>query len=405
MANLLHPARPAYYPIDQNRPMSADRLTPLEVAAGVVLGIERPHPQEQDDPGSPRDVLERAILLALGRPPCLVSFSGGRDSSAVLAVAADVAWREGLAPPVPATVRFAGAEATEESAWQERVVSLLGLADWVRVDVGDELDCVGPVASAVLRDHGLLWPPNAHFHVPLFERAAGGTLLTGVGGDEAFGPSRWARAGAVLTGRARPRPRDALRIGLALAPARLRAVVYRRRAAPPFPWLRPNAEEAVVRAIVRDVSSEPFRWAARMRWWRRQRYLEVALDSLGVLAADADVRVGHPLGERAFAAALARLPQRDRYGDRTAAMRLLFSDVLPQEVLTRSSKARFGQAAWASYSRTLVAGWEGEGVDHELVDVAGLRGAFATAGSDARLLTVLQSIRLSQLGTQDHPSG
>ena len=38
----------------------------------------------------------------------------------------------------------------------------------------DELDSVGPVAQAVLRRHGPLWPFNAHFHMPLLERASGG---------------------------------------------------------------------------------------------------------------------------------------------------------------------------------------------------------------------------------------
>lgn len=60
------------------------------------------------------------MLPALDRPPCLVSFAGGRDSSAVLAVA----------PWSP-----------EEQA-----------------EVNDELNLTGPVAQHAVLGHGLLWP-------------------------------------------------------------------------------------------------------------------------------------------------------------------------------------------------------------------------------------------------------
>ena len=126
-----------------------------------------------------------------------MSFSGGRDSSAVLAVAAHVARREGLPLPVPITHRFPSASDTQETEWQEQVIRHLGLDDWVRIDAAGDLDCVGPVAIETLRRHGLLWPCNAYFHAPIFEAAAGGAVLTGVGGDEAFSPSSWAQAFAV----------------------------------------------------------------------------------------------------------------------------------------------------------------------------------------------------------------
>ena len=63
-----------------------------------------------DDRGlTPLAALEEAILPALRRPPCLVSFSGGRDSSCVLAAATRAARREGLQPPVPVTLRVSNA--------------------------------------------------------------------------------------------------------------------------------------------------------------------------------------------------------------------------------------------------------------------------------------------------------
>lgn len=94
------------------------------------------------------EALEAAVLPALCRPPCLVVFSGGRDSSAVPAVAR----RSGLPDPMPATNRFRGSPATKETEWQELVVRHLGLTDWHVLDRDDELDVIGPVAEQVLRN-------------------------------------------------------------------------------------------------------------------------------------------------------------------------------------------------------------------------------------------------------------
>ncbi|HET8757872.1 MAG TPA: asparagine synthase-related protein, partial [Solirubrobacteraceae bacterium] len=193
-------------------------LTPLELALGVVIGTDPPAERTPAAPRDPLSALEAAVLPALRRPPCLVSFSGGRDSSAVLAVAARVARREGLADPVPVTIRALGAPAADEARWQELVVAHLGLDDWSRLTFADELDVVGPVAAGVLRRHGLLWPFNAHFHVPMLDAARGGALLTGIGGDELFGAATSPRAAAVLGARVRPVARDVRRVALYLAP-------------------------------------------------------------------------------------------------------------------------------------------------------------------------------------------
>jgi asparagine synthase (glutamine-hydrolysing) len=373
-------------------PAAPPRLSRLEVAAGVVLGTESARcPPSGSTRETPLTALERAILPELAGGRCLVSFSGGRDSSVVLAVATRQAERDGLPQPVPATIRFPGADRAAETAWQERVVTHLGLADWVRLVAGDELDCVGPVAAAGLRRHGLLWPPNAHFHVPLLAEAAAGALLTGVGGDDVFGATRWSRGAAVVAGQARPEPRDALRIGLAWAPRPLRRAVLRRRIAVPFPWLRPEAERAANDGLAADAATEPLRWGARFAWRLGLRYFRVGTASLGLLAADEGARVVHPLADPAFVGALARLPGNRRYRSRDEAMRTLFPELLPPDLLVRPDKAAFGQIAWGPHSRTFADAWDGSGVDTELVDPDALRRAWPRAEHDGRLLTVLQA--------------
>jgi asparagine synthetase B (glutamine-hydrolysing) len=377
------------------------RLSPLEVASGLVFGHER-ESRGREHPSDPREApvaaLERAILPALLHSPCLVSFSGGRDSSAVLAVAAQLARREGLPLPIPATNRFSEVTASDESTWQERVVAHVGVQDWIKLDFADELDSVGPVARRVLRRHGLLWPFNTHFHLPLLEAARGGSLLTGVGGDEVLGDSRWERARSVLMGEVPPVPRDVLRVGFAVSPRRVRSRVLRRRVLAAFPWLRENARRAVTAAWAAEAAGEPMRWQARFRWWRGLRYIRVGMSSLALLAADEDVRIVHPLADAGFSAALGRLPPELRFPDRDGAMQLLFADVLPKEVLVRTTKASFDGAFFNRYSRGLIESWEGEAVNDELVDTAMLRTLWTSLEPDARSFTLLQAVWLARAG-------
>src|SRR5687768_13796753 len=84
------------------------RPTVLETACGVVYGIDANADRlpEESRFRTAREALEQAVLVGLMRPPCVVSFSGGRDSSAVLAIAAHVARREGLPLPIPVSLRF-----------------------------------------------------------------------------------------------------------------------------------------------------------------------------------------------------------------------------------------------------------------------------------------------------------
>src|SRR5271163_872523 len=150
-------------------------LTRLERASGYLIEEQAGAPPlPPPAAGSARDALADAIRPALLRPPCLVSFSGGRDSSAVLAVACDVARREGLAAPIPATLRFGGAGQTDESSWQERVIAHLQVAEWERIELTTEVDLLGELAQRFLSRHGLHWPPNTHLTTPVCERARGG---------------------------------------------------------------------------------------------------------------------------------------------------------------------------------------------------------------------------------------
>jgi asparagine synthase (glutamine-hydrolysing) len=353
------------------------RPTPLEVAAGRMFGGHAAAPgiAHVDDRGrAPLAALEGAMLPALEKTPCVVAFSGGRDSSSVLAAATRAARREGLPAPVPVTLRVRDAPRAQESEWQERVVRHLGLHDWQRYELGEELDRTGPLSVSVLRRHGVLYPPNTFLQLPLLEAARGGCLLSGLGGDELFAGWRWRNHADALARRRRPRSRDGLRVAYAASPRALRKWRETRRyRLEGLVWLRPDAARAASRLVAEARAVQPRSWARWVDWSARRRSVSAARWSLSLLASETDTVLVHPLLEPTFLAALARTGGRLGFGDRTAGMRAVFHDLLPDDVLCRATKAEYGEAFWGRGTREFAAGWSGPGVDPELVDPTTLK--------------------------------
>jgi asparagine synthase (glutamine-hydrolysing) len=303
----------------------------------------------------------------------------------VLAAATHVARREGLAPPVPLTIRAREAPAAQESGWQECVVGHLGLDDWVRIEVAEELDAVGPYAREVLARHGLLWPFNVHFHAPMLAQAAGGTLLTGIGGDELWTSSCARRMGA---------RRHALR----LAPRPVQRVVLARREPIDFVWLTPAAQRAARLAGAAEAAREPWSPRDRMGWWRSLRYLAVGTRSLAAVAAGAGAVIEHPLLSPAVWGALAAAAPRAGFARGDAALAMVAGRLLPPELVARRTKATFDELFFSEHARALAADWEGAGVPSELVDVAALRAHWRAEAPDPHSLTLLQAAALASAG-------
>lgn len=371
-------------------------VTPLDVAAGGMIGVEPRDPLPRpprlrggDDPihAAFRDVLSGP--LETGR--CLVSFSGGRDSSGVLARVVSIARAEGLPDPIPVSLRFAGAQAATENEWQEDVIGHLGLKDWERIEITDELELIGPVATSLLRRHGLYFPASAHMLVPMLERARGGTLVVGQGGQEIFLFWRWGALMELLLGHRRPQRKD-VKLLAALLPPAVRGALARRSAPPaPMPWLRPDAARRVSRIFAHEVGTEPVRWNATIRSLLRHRCYTGTLRTAQALAEDAGAAIVMPNLEPRVAGAWAAAGGARGWGDRDSLMRTRVGGLLPERVLTRKDSARFGDVFFGTRTREFAASWSGGGLDESLVDPEVLRGLWLGGEQNWRTALPLQA--------------
>ena len=382
---------------------SAPPLRPLDIAYGIPMGMDPVGALERRRPAvTPAAAIDEVLTEALTRTPCLISFSGGRDSSAMLAAAVAVARREGLDLPVPATLVFPQSEESNEDEWQALVLRHLGLTEWERFEIHDEFDAVGPVAAEALLRHGLLWPFNTHFHAPIIERAAGGSVVTGFGGDELGNSLAAAKAERILSTRHLAHWRDLLVVGLAVSPPAVRAAVHRRRAASEMSevtWLTEEGVAQLTREYGATEGAIPLGWEDKLRAWIWPgRYFRLCVESFAVLGSYHDVAVVHPFVEPKVLDALGSSGGFRGLGDRTDLMRQVFGDLLPAELIERRTKAGFTDPLWTETARTFAREWSGEGVDRALVDPVALRRHWAGESRHLVSTTLLQAAWLHDHG-------
>jgi asparagine synthetase B (glutamine-hydrolysing) len=329
--------------------------------------------------------------------PCVVSFSGGRDSSLLLVAACRAAARLGVDPPVPATLVYPDRPEADEGKWQELIVRQLGLDDWLRIPVGSELDVVGPFARRALKAEGPLFPANAYTALPLAEVAAGGSLLLGIGGDELLGRLRWAHVHDLLGGRRRPDWRDPGRLLAALLPGKLRARLTPGAVGPAgeLHWLRPTAR-VELRRRERLEAAEPVLWSRAAATVPRQRGVALAVATVQRLCGPMSVSAAAPLLDPLFVQSVAHAGGLAGFGSRTKALRAIAGDSLPRALVERRSKARFNRAFFEAHSRAFARQWSGAGVDEALVDPEALRAEWLRPVPDFRTAMLLQAAWFAQ---------
>jgi asparagine synthase (glutamine-hydrolysing) len=369
-------------------------MDPLEIAGGWVNGYD-PVAFPDGPFDNPRRVLDRMLAGRLSRTPCLVAFSGGRDSSVLLAATVAVARREGLPLPVPITLTYPGASGTDESEWQQAVLDHLGVDERIVLTVHDEHDPLGPLAAPVLRRHGLVWPPNFTPTMRLVACARGGVLLTGEGGDETFGLKRITPVTKILKTRGRAAPAVHTDAARALSPAvsrRRQALRTRYRR----PWLRPEVDAMLAARDAADTVAFSLH-AGRNTWqFAIRRCARISYESMRVLAAEQDVDYVQAFAEPDLVASVAAAGGFWGWTGRTATMRALFGELLPRTVLERQTKAYFAGAVFRRYTREFARTWNGDGVDPELVDPGALRANWLAETPHAPSMSLLQQAWLAQ---------
>jgi asparagine synthetase B (glutamine-hydrolysing) len=369
-------------------------LEPIEIATGLPLGARvsavEALPVSRPGRAQIRQAMDEVVRKALLRPPCVVAFSGGRDSSAVLAVAVDVARREGLDLPVPMTLQFASPDANEDQ-WQSMVVRHLGIGEWSRVALTDEMELLGEVARKVVTRHGVSLYGMQHVHVPFIDAARGGAVLTGSGGDEIFRPWRWSRA-ALASSVIRRRDRSSAKhLSILSLPPPIRRGVLRWRRPVRMPWLSESAAADASNRVAREAATYVPTFQEAIDGYWANRNTELSRRSISAMGNAGEVQVVTPFASPEFLAAVRATLPPTGFRSRTGAMRDLFGDLLPTELTARPTKAKFNEVFWGEQTKSFVLRWDGSGVPHELVDVERLRAAWSSPQPSLHSQALLQS--------------
>lgn len=377
------------------------RPTPVEVATGWPLGIE-PAGESESLHEAPLEALERVILPDLLRKPCYVLFSGGIDSSLVLSVATRVARREGLDPPVPVTKRSPSLPGTREDDWQQLVIDHLKLSHWIRIDVTEASDLVGPSAQDSLLRNGLAFPSPVHVHGHVFGQLGTSTLFTGEGGDEVLGQKRISPMVRWWNDHPLRHPRRGLRMTSSVT----RRAIARRveQAVEQMVWLRPDLRSQFARQLAADVGSEPLTPADGVRWMRRRRAIRVGNSTARAAARQSGVDLRHPLLDPRFVEAVAGWMRPSRAIGRATTVGALFGGLLPEKTIQRSTKAQFNPLYFGDHTRAFAQDWTGDGLDPDLVDANRLRDEWLGPAPSAQTALLLQAAWIATRGSGEPAS-
>ena len=300
----------------------------------------------------------------------------------LLAVATHVARREGLPEPVPITKVFPGVAEAEEGAWQDDVIRHLGLSDWQRLVIRDELDRRRTARCAATRST-TVWCGRRPSTVtcPMLDALRGGIA------------ARWRgwRRGArrrFTSHRAGDPPRShrLVRFAGGGSAAALGAVA-------PGPFARRHAQRAWRRPADShgcDPHVPGGARAAMSRAQRRSSHCRSRRACAPVPAAGGRRRAArrnrrHPRQRAATSSSpvhcsmptssMPSLATAACSGEATArhVLRALVPDLLPDAVFARTTKAAFNGAYMGPHTRAFAERWTGAGVDAELVDADELR--------------------------------
>lgn len=332
-----------------------------------------------------RVVLEELIKDALdSRGPSFVLFSGGRDSSAVLAIASHVARREGLPLPIPVTARYPHSPETDETAWQQMVLNHLKLSNAHVLEFDGEQRVLGEAARLGMSRLGVLWPASLHVKGAILSHLGPGSLMTGEGGDFVIDGLRMGELRLPIH-RHRPRRQELRR---ALAAGAPRTLGFKRsRGGGNF--LTARARPVYESALKRN-DSKRFLWHRQVRHMFDAPYVIVAEAGSDLVISDSGLCQHRLFTHPRFVDALAREGGAFGFGGRTQTFRHLVGDLLPEAVIGRTSKAWFNSTRWGPDEDQFARTWDGTGIDPEWVDHDALRNEWLSPGRSSAAEFLIQ---------------
>ena len=346
-------------------------LTPIEAAAGIPFG--GPPAPRRGSAGVVPDVFA-ALVASFAEPvrsgPCAVWLSGDDGTAVVMAAAVEAARRAGADPPIAVTPWHASVPA---DPFAETLVRHLGIEDWRRPEIKDELGLLGPVARDALRRHGPMFPSIAHLFVPLLREARGGTLLSGHALNEWW--VLWRGAAVARALRRRRFRRSDLQALAALAPLPVRRRLATRIAAGmDIPYLLPGPRAEATRLAVDDLITTPLGADAAARLAGARACIPDALGIYDRLAADHDARFVFALAAPPVVDAMAA--QFGRLGcSGPGQWRRRVAPSLPPRTVPAVSPS-YAHIWKDADTRAFIEAWDGSGVDVDLVDPEALRAAW-----------------------------
>ena len=379
-------------------------FTPVELAIGIPMGVDDDvatalhDAQRRARRRDPLELLEESVVRGMSEHT-IVQFSGGVDSSLVLAAATRAARARDLPPPIPFTLRY-GLDESEESSFQEELVESLGLTEWIVLDVDGEDDLLGPASRAHLLEHGMSTSARVasrDWYLSRLPVRPGSVLMSGEGGDEVLGPAPYATVHGLRWALANGRQRRT-----ALGSLRRRSIsrVRRLRSVPDSfyaPWLTERGRTLANRVMLDD-RSHPVTMKQWMRRYRSKRNLVGGIGSVTRQAERFGFRYSAPLLDLEFMAGMtASIPEHD-FVNRMLVIRKHLPGLLPDSIANRTSKASFNASIFGPDTREFASTWDGSsGVPLELVDPEILRSTWLDA-SDSRGGLMLQSAWLTSQG-------
>jgi asparagine synthase (glutamine-hydrolysing) len=153
----------------------------------------------------------------------------------------------------------------------------------------------------------------------------------------------------------------------------VRRVMPRRSRDDLFPWLRHEESHELTRRYLAERRREPRRLGHRIAWHISRRDLVTTRASLALIAADHDVTMVNPFLDNRFLAALTARAGRRLCPTRNELLSEIVGGCAPAVVTAPRPKARFLEVFLRSPTMRFVHGWNGGGVDQDLVDCTALR--------------------------------